>query len=172
MGLLRQAMTKRAELDLASYDRFFPSQDFMPTGSFENLIALPLQGERVSRGTTVFLDPTTMKPWSDPWASLSSVTRMAPDAVTALADSLRPVDAGPSLSLTDLTNAAGPKPPPVIEAQIAGMLSLRRAGLPPALVAGLKHLASLANPEFHEKERMRFSTWDTPRFIRCCREDL
>src|SRR5690606_37499403 len=42
MGLLRRAMTKRAELDLASYDRFFPSQDFMPKGSFGNLIALPL----------------------------------------------------------------------------------------------------------------------------------
>ena len=52
------------------------------------------------------------------------------------------------------------------------MLSLRRAGLPPTLVAGLKHLASLTNPEFYEKERMRFSTWDTPRFIRCYREDL
>jgi superfamily II DNA or RNA helicase len=172
MGLLRQAMTKRAELDLASYDRFFPSQDFMPKGSFGNLIALPLQGERAAQGTTVFLDPTSMKPWPDQWAFLASVSRMSTDAVAALADSLRPVDAGPSLTLTDLAAADGPKPPPVIEAQIAGMLSLRRAGLPPALVAGLKHLASLANPEFYEKERMRFSTWDTPRFIRCYREDL
>jgi hypothetical protein len=33
-GLLRQAMTIRAELDLASYDRFFPSQDFMPRWTF------------------------------------------------------------------------------------------------------------------------------------------
>ncbi len=37
MGLLRRAMTKRSELDLAIYDRFFPSQDFMPKGSFGNL---------------------------------------------------------------------------------------------------------------------------------------
>jgi hypothetical protein len=43
-GLLREAMTARAELDLASYDRFFPAQDFLPKGSFGNLIALPLQG--------------------------------------------------------------------------------------------------------------------------------
>ena len=172
MGLLRRAMTKRAELDLASSDRFFPSQDFMPKGSFGNLIALPLQGERAKQGTTVFLDPTTMEPWPDQWAFLSSVSRMSPDAVVALADSLRPVDAGPGLSLAELAAAAGPRPPAVIDAQLAGMLSLRRAGLPPALVAGLKHLASLANPEFYEKERMRFSTWDTPRFIRCYREDL
>ena len=172
MGLLRQAMATRAELDLASYDRFFPSQDFMPKGSFGNLIALPLQGERVSRGATVFLDPTTMQPWPDQWALLSSVSRMSCEAVEALADTLRPVTAGPSLSLADLASSEGPKPPPVIDAQLSGMLSLRRAGLPPALVAGLKHLGSLANPEFYEKERMRFSTWDTPRFIRCYREDL
>ncbi|MCZ7537135.1 MAG: DEAD/DEAH box helicase [Acidimicrobiia bacterium] len=36
----------------------------------------------------------------------------------------------------------------------------------------MKHLASIANPEFYEKQRMRFSTWDTPRFISAYREDL
>ena len=54
-GLLREAMTARAELDLASYDRFFPAQDFLPRGSLGNLIALPLQGGCRQRGTTVFL---------------------------------------------------------------------------------------------------------------------
>ena len=48
--LLREAMTIRAELDLASYDRLFPAQDFMPKGSFGNLIALPLNGECRKRG--------------------------------------------------------------------------------------------------------------------------
>jgi hypothetical protein len=43
--VLREAMEVRAELDLSSYDRLFPTQDFMPKGSFGNLIALPLQGE-------------------------------------------------------------------------------------------------------------------------------
>lgn len=172
MGLLRRAMTTRAELDLASYDRFFPCQDVMPKGSFGNLIALPLHGERRAHGATVFLDPTSMEPWQDQWAFLSSVSRMSCDAVVALAESLRPVAAGPGLSLADLDRADGPEPPAVVDAEIAGMLSVRRAGLPPALVAALKHLASLANPEFYEKERMRFSTWDTPRFIRCYREDL
>jgi len=112
MGLLRGAMTQRAELDLASYDRFFPSQDFMPKGSFGNLIALPLHGERAAQGCTVFLDPTTMEPWPDQWAFLSSVSRMSSDAVVALADSLRAVGAGPGLSLADLADADGPKPPP------------------------------------------------------------
>ena len=171
-SLLRRAMTERAELDLSSYDRFFPSQDFMPKGSFGNLIALPLQGERLPHGATAFLDPTTMDPWPDQWEFLSSVARLTPDAATALADSLRPVDAGPTLTLTDLAKADGPAPPAVIHARFGATLSIERSGLPPALFAALKHLASIHNPVFYEKQRMRFSTWDTPRFIRCYEEDL
>ena len=73
--LLREAMTIRAELDLASYDRLFPAQDFMPKGSFGNLIALPLQGQCRRKGTTVFLDDA-LGPFDDQWASLSSLQRV------------------------------------------------------------------------------------------------
>jgi superfamily II DNA or RNA helicase len=172
MGLLRRAMTSRAELDLASYDRFFPSQDFMPSGSFGNLIALPLHGECIRRDTTVFLDPSTMTSWPDQWAFLSSVARMSAEGLDATVRSLRTLETGPHISLADLASADGPPAPAVIEACMGGMLSVRRSGLPPAMVAGLKHLSSISNPAFREKERLRFSTWDTPRFIRCYREDL
>jgi superfamily II DNA or RNA helicase len=171
-ALLREAMTRRAELDLTSYDRFFPSQDFLPKAGFGNLIALPLDGSCVSRGATVFLDPTTMEPWPDQWAFLSSVARVASGAVDSLVESLRPAEAGPAMSLTDLARRGGPPPPPVIRARLAAMLSIERAGLPPAVVAALKHLGSIANPEFFEKQRLRFSTWNTPRFISAYGEDL
>ena len=171
-ALLREAMTARAELDLASYDRFFPSQDFMPKAGFGNLIALPLQGASTTTGTTMFLDPTTMEPWPDQWSFLSSVARMTPEAVKSLAETLRPVDTGPALSLAELAKAGGQPPPPVVRARLGSELSIERVGLPPAVVAGLKHIGSIANPEFYEKQRMRFSTWDTPRFISAYREDL
>lgn len=171
-SLLRQAAAARAELDLASYDRFFPSQDFVPRGSFGNLIALPLQGERVAGGATVFLDPTTMEPWPDQWAFLSSIARLTPDAAAMLAESLRPVEAGPGLTFADLARSGGPPPPEVVRARLRGRLSIALSGLPPAVVAALKHLGSIHNPVFYEKQRLRFSTWDTPRFIRCYEEDL
>src|SRR5439155_22242335 len=79
---------------------------------------------------------------------------------------------GPALSFADLAKAGGPPPPPVIRARLGAELSIERAGLPPAVAAALKHLGSIANPEFYEKQRMRFSTWNTPRFISCYREDL
>ena len=58
------------------------------------------------------------------------------------------------------------------DAQAGAMLAIDRIGVPPAILAALKHLASLHNPEFYEKEKLRFSTWNTPRFIRCYRETL
>jgi superfamily II DNA or RNA helicase len=171
-SLLREAMSTRGELDLSSYDRLFPSQDFMPKGSFGNLIALPLQGERLAHDTTAFLDPSTMAPWPDQWEFLSSVARLDPDAATSLAASLKTANAGPELTLADLKHTEGPQPPPVIRARLGATLAIERSGLPPALVAGLKHFGSISNPVFYEKQRMRFSTWDTPRFIRCYSEDL
>jgi hypothetical protein len=62
--------------------------------------------------------------------------------------------------------------PSTVRARLGTTLSIERTGLPPAVVASLKHLSSIANPEFYEKQRMRFSTWNTPRFISCYREDL
>jgi hypothetical protein len=67
--LLREAMSQRGELDIASYDRLFPNQDFLPAKGFGNLIALPLQGRCRAAGTSVFLDPVTLEPWPDHWRS-------------------------------------------------------------------------------------------------------
>lgn len=171
--LLREAMTVRAELDLGSYDRFFPAQDFMPKGSFGNLIGLPLQGVARRRGTTVFLDPATLEPYPDQWAYLSSLTRSSPAAIRSTAEAIGEIAAGPShpAFLPPRANAGQPVPA-VIRADNGAMLSIDRFGVPPALVASLKHLASLHNPAYYEKERLRLSTWRTPRFVRSYSETI
>jgi superfamily II DNA or RNA helicase len=171
--LLREAMAARAELDLASYDRLFPAQDFVPKGSFGNLIALPVQGECRRRGNTVFLDPSTLEPWKDQWEFLSSVARLDTEAVEAAAEALRPVDVGPAARrLRQPTRHADRPAPPSIRAVLGTAVSIERIGLPPALLASLKHVASLHNPAFYERERLRLSTWRVPRLVRCYQEDL
>jgi superfamily II DNA or RNA helicase len=172
-ALLREAIALRGELDLDSYDRFFPSQDHLPERGFGNLIALPLQGEcRRDRHTTVFVDPRTYEAWPDQFAFLDSVKRMSPADVRRIAEDLRPVVVGPQAGLHRSTLRPDPEPPATIRAQLSGMLSVRRAGIPPSLYASLKHLAVLHNPEFHKNERLRLSNHATPRFIRCYAEDL
>ncbi len=104
--LLRDAMTRRAELDLASYDRLFPNQDFLPQKGFGNLIALPLQGRCREARTSVFLDPATFEPAPDQWALLSKLERLQPTQLEALlAGSAGSLLSRPRVSLTI---AAGP----------------------------------------------------------------
>lgn len=171
--LLRDAMNNRGEMDLASYDRLFPTQDFMPKGTFGNLIALPLQKECRERGTTLFLDPNTLKPFDDQWAFLSEVLRVSLTSVESILEASPAVGAGPDEdTFRRSRNDALITTPQEVHGVASAMLEINRFGLPPALLAALKHLASLHNPVFYEKERLRFSTWDTPRMIRCYGESL
>ncbi|MEZ5260720.1 MAG: DEAD/DEAH box helicase family protein [Acidimicrobiales bacterium] len=167
-GLLRRAMDERVELDLASYDRLFPSQDQLPRQGFGNLIALPLQGECRRRGTTVFLDPTTLEPFEDQWAVLGAVRPADRSTVERLADQLDPFER-PARQRPPFARAPVPS---VVRAELGAGVSFDRIGLPAWLVAELKHAASLPNGRFFEKQRLRFSTWDTPRVIRSYRESL
>lgn len=173
-GLLREAMALRGEIDLASYDRLFPSQDFLPSsGSIGNLIALPLQGACRKRGTTVFIDLATLEPFEDQWAHLSTLDRLTPKRAEQIAESLRPLRVGPGRRLRrSSATRTDPPAPPVIRARLGTGLSIERAGLPPALLATIKHAASLHNNDFYERERRRLSTYGVSRFVRCYTEDI
>ncbi|MBV9871938.1 MAG: DEAD/DEAH box helicase family protein [Frankiaceae bacterium] len=174
-GLLREAMALRGELDLASYDRLFPSQDFLPSsGSIGNLIALPLQGECRKRGTTVFIELATLEPVEDQWAYLSTLDRVTPRRAETLATAMRPLRTGPGAQ--QLWRAGStrtdPPAPAVIRARLGASVAIERVGLPPALIASIKHAASLHDAEFYDRERRRMSTWGVPRFIRAYSEDI
>lgn len=171
--LLRAAMTRRGELDLASYDRLFPNQDFLPAKGFGNLIALPLQGRCRAAGTSIFLDPATLEPWPDQWAFLSSLERLAPEQLEHLLAEHEDVPVGvAALSGRSDQGRRDERLPAEITCTIGVDLAIARADLPPSLLAELKHLASLHNPLFYERQRLRLSTHQTPRLIRCYDEDL
>ncbi|MEU1276654.1 hypothetical protein [Streptomyces sp. NPDC005799] len=47
------------------------------------------------------------------------------------------------------------------------MLAISTTGLPPQLLAALKHAASFHNPEFYRKQNQRLATFNTRRLV-CC----
>ena len=51
-------------------------------------------------------------------------------------------------------------------------ITIDGADLSPALLATLKHAASMANPVFYERQRRRASTWAVPRFLRSYDETI
>jgi superfamily II DNA or RNA helicase len=173
-ALLREAMAVRGRMDLASYDRLFPSQDVLPSGGVGNLIAAPLQGESRHHGATVFLDLATMEPHDDQWAYLSSLGRMSPAEVNRVARRAGRVTVG--VGIDEIGAAVSTRiravAPPIVHARLGSGIRVESGELTPALHATLKHAASMTNPLFYERQRLRMSTWDTPRFLRSYYETL
>jgi len=186
--LITEAMARRHQLSMKSYDRLFPNQDTMPRGGFGSLIALPLQHGPRQKGNTVFLDDR-MQPYADQWAYLASIQRLDPRRVESIAEeatrSGRVIDVPMSLS-DDMSDKSPWMRPPSghprrtliadplpkqVRAALAQRLFIEKAGLPPPILNEIKRLAAFQNPEFYKKQSMRLSTAMTPRVI-CCAEEL
>ncbi len=143
-GLLREAMALRGRMNLASYDRLFPSQDLLPAGGIGNLIAAPLFKPDRDNGRTVFVDPGTMEQHPDQWAFLSALGRMTPREVARAAGKAGRVLVGSEVRRlsTAVSSATQPVPAPVIHARLAAGIRLEQAELTPGLAATLRHAAS------------------------------
>jgi superfamily II DNA or RNA helicase len=166
-GLLREAMAIRGKVNLASYDRLFPSQDLLPVGGVGNLIALPLFRSARDRNATVFLNLENLEPHQDQWSYLSTLGRMTPREVSRAADKAGRVPAGIQVTrlAAPVSTKIRPEAATVVRARLGAGIRVELADLTPALAASLRHAASTHNPQFYEKQRMRASTWDIPRFL-------
>lgn len=171
--VMARASASRPAMSLGSYDRFFPNQDRMPEGGFGNLIALPLQGKAREVNNTVFEDDA-FEPHPNQWVFLAEVRRISTgDVETTIRTVAAPTDDSDPMRFEDRVLD-------VIPAKIRkgdftgtlrclqhGQVTVSTKGLPSSLVAALKRLGTLANPVFFEKQRLRFGTWNIPRFIFC-----
>jgi superfamily II DNA or RNA helicase len=169
--LVAKASARRPAMSLTTYDRFFPNQDVLPDGGFGNLIALPLQSKPREEGNTVFLDDD-FEPHPDQWAYLASLPRVGRERLDDLLEEAVPTVEG-EMQLRFEDRALDVIPAVVRKGDFTGeataarkaQLEIPTAGLPPGLIASLKRLATMANPVFFEKQRLRFGTWNTPRFL-------
>jgi len=178
--IIAKCSERNIRLSLESYDRFFPTQDFLPKGGFGNLIALPLQKVPRESGNSCFIDET-FDVIQDQWAYLSSVRRLLKNEVDLLLKEFLPKsnfkrpDAFEDVAwITD--NEILEKTSVVqehdtsledkdIEITFGPLLSIPVDGLPTKVIARLKKTSSFANPEFYKKQRMRMQTYPHPRFI-------
>ena len=183
--LITRTMSVRFEIDMKSYDRLFPNQDTLPKGGFGNLIALPFQKAAVACGNAVFIDEKGI-PYQEQWKYLLSIEKISFARVKEVVDHALEnrsiIDVGFSSSeeekeepwfrlpsgkmrfKTKISNL-----PKMIKAVLSNRIFIQTEQAPAALFNKLKHLAAFQNPEFYKKQKMRFSTYDTPRII-CCAE--
>ena len=177
---LSRASASRHLIKLETYDRFFPNQDYLPKGGFGNLIALPLQKIPREKDNTVFVDDN-LEPYKDQWKFLSEIRRLSIFDVTTLLQKFEQI----SESITDarfedesldrsekaLHSSLEKLTPKLYQKQIKALidsqLSINLSGLPSPLIAAFKRTSTFANPKFFELQRLRFSTWKTPKYIFC-----
>ena len=173
-GLLREAMALRGRMTLASYDRLFPSQDLLPAGGLGNLIAAPLFRPARRNGATVFLDMQTLEPHQDQWSYLSTLGRMTPQEIKRAADRAGKIAVATEVTrlVTPSSTATRPPASPVLRARLGAGVRLEQEELTPGLSATLRHAASMHNPLFYERQRMRASTYNIPRFLHSYDETL
>ncbi len=184
--LLTEAIERRPEIGLDSYDRMFPNQDTLPKGGFGNLIALPLQKEPRDKGNSVFLDKN-FEPYADQWAFLGKIRKIAPSTVTGIVENaarsnrILPIRVPPS---DEFALEPWKTPPsgrrkeseidtsglPRLEIVLSNRIFIPKADLPPAFRNHLLQLAAFQNPEFHKAQAMRLPTFDKPRIIACAEE--
>ncbi len=172
--LMTRTLDRRPEIGLDSFDRFFPNQDTMPKGGFGNLIALPLQKEARAKNHSLFLDEN-MVPYADQWAFLASIKLMDENKLNTLIQNavqryeLLPVsydsteaedEAKPWQRKSAVLPAITEPLPQKVEIVLADQLYINHTGLPPVLRNRILRLASFANPEFYQAQRMRLPTWN------------
>lgn len=177
--LLAKASALKPMMALDAFDRFFPNQDVVAVGGFGNLIALPLAKHPRQDGNTLFLDEK-FRPIPDQWEYLASLRRLSGPQLQDLVGKMAPLapladqssSESPDLVLQSDEATLDLARPSVHPGMLTGELTIRLDSkihisrtVPVPILAALKRLASFANPVFHEKLRLRFPTFDIPRFL-------
>ncbi|MEW6682631.1 MAG: primase C-terminal domain-containing protein [Nitrospirota bacterium] len=73
----------------------FPKQDVVPANGLGNFIWLPLSGESVPLGKTVFVDPESHQPYADQWDYIDRIPTVHPREIAALVRQARASRAHP-----------------------------------------------------------------------------
>lgn len=173
-AILTEAMEREGCMSFKSYDRFFPNQDFMPTGGFGNLVALPLQGRARKDGNSVFVNDDFV-PFRAQWEYLQDMKKMSAAEVERL---ISRYDKEPLGELSKSSESAPwerPQPRPMTKADFPNSITITRASgiyipvenLSAKAINHLKRLAAFKNPEFYAKLGMRLPVYNLPRIISC-----
>ncbi|MDR1567763.1 MAG: DEAD/DEAH box helicase family protein [Streptococcaceae bacterium] len=176
-SLLKFAMLNSPELSFDSYDRMFPNQDELTDGGFGNLIALPLQGTKVQKGFSRFVDEQ-FHLMADVWETLESVKKLSEVYTRKIIEEIgnrlptkyyKPLssDLSQTISLFD-KNSLGTSTI-ISEKQLTGTISnhitLSKSELSKEELVQLKFLATFHNKAFYTARRKRLSTKGIPQYI-------
>lgn len=152
--LLSLAMNESENIDFSSFDRMFPSQDFLPKDKkYGNLIILPLQGAKAREGKTIFVDENFIPfPLDKQFGALKATEKITETKIDFLLEQFKDEDALGLLPKNILKNLKigrndFPKTLCIIK---NNELVVAKAGMSNKAIKFLYRLGSVANPEYYE----------------------
>ena len=168
MAILNLAMQKCGSIKFDSYDRLFPSQDFLQKDGFGNLIALPLQKEARRQSNSIFIDEN-FEEIKDQWHYLSQVQKLSKDFVEKfskvhkISNLNKKNKAKEQDEYKEEFNIGKSDFPEKLILKKNNGIAICKDGISPKGLFILRKMSSYLNPEFYTKQAMRQSTFGTPR---------
>ncbi len=161
LELIRRSL-KFSEFDKeVSWDRLFPNQDSIGKEGLGNLIALPLQGQELAKGNSVFLNSEDLEPFADQWSFLQNLHRHPPRDLDDIYSAL--------FSTGGSTQSANCDGSP-ITLVLNNKLVLQRSSLTKDLKSFLREKLNFINTEYLVKHRLGKSVYGVEKFFRLVEE--
>ena len=162
--IITKAMDISDGIDMGSYDRLFPNQDYVAPDALGNLIALPLHYGSRNEGKTVFINIDTMQPYEDQWYLLQNIIKITPEALREIIIDYARLTEVTSLMPWELKSEKLIVPRSV-HLILYDAIYVEKQYLSKTLLNVLKRMASFYNPEFFMRQKQRLSTFNIPRVI-------
>ena len=163
--IITRAMDHSDGIDMKSFDRLFPNQDYVPYDGLGNLIALPLHYGSRNEGKTVFVDIDTLQPYSDQWSYLSTVSKIAPSRLSSLIQTYAQSLGVEETLMPWEIEKVKLSPPKRLKLVLHDSIYVEFEGLSKSFLNLLKRMGSFYNPEFYMRQKQRLSTFNTPRIV-------
>ncbi|UXR73552.1 DEAD/DEAH box helicase family protein [Staphylococcus sp. IVB6238] len=175
--ILMQAMKDYPELSFESFDRMFPSQNSISNDGLGNLIALPLQGNRVVKGFNRFVnDDLTLI--NDVWKAIENTTKILETSVDKIVNKYSKdyqVDYFKAehnlVKKHTLFEEEYIESEKSIEIYVGSEISINLNELTKEEIVKLKFLASFQNMAYYKARNQRRSTKGIPKVITLCNID-
>jgi len=174
-SILKKTMAINPNVSFKAFDRLFPNQDTMPTGGLGNLIAAPLQYQRMQLGRSLFVNEQ-FEAYPDQWQFLEQISTVGEEQAQQVVQKLNtgnrfrlfelPDDEQPDLLTDKLLDATQ-----TITAYRRNQLYILKSQLTTSQINALRYAATFSNPQYYKNQKQRLSNWETPQYISLAEQD-
>lgn len=164
--LLKEAISENPNVNYKTFDRFFPSQDYLTKDGLGNLIALPLNKNYFVNGKRAFLDDN-FNPYLDQLNYLKTIKKITKIELELLLKNLKKEDIPLEFNLKKINKLKLNLYdfPMNLNILLKNSIFIHKENLSFKALNLLKSLATLSNPEFYDKQAKRLSTYNISRIV-------